>query len=385
MPAALRMRLRAVLVAPGTATVEASAVRAALTALALQVVPMRVVEAALTADVLVAAAVQSAAIPVAMVEAVIYMPVALPMVWVIMSVGPTVVSMVAVVSAPGRHMRVVTSLPGGVRRRRRWRWCSCQVAGGFAGDHDDYDADGGYHHDVALGARPIPRADLEPAMGFRPCVKSVANTPFLICTACRKYLSSRAPMEQHLAGQPHKNRMALMRYQEAAPPAHLREMNFERLWCSACNSAVDSPVVMLRHCTGRAHEQSLLLLQWTNDKASLMNRAATVRRAQDEFTRDGGDMLEFIGLRDMHVVHSAAAAAPAEPASPVPSPAELPGTHVSAVPAAPPVARSTAAPARPHAARADTAVSMQLVCDVVGEAVVVVVTVEAADHRRLVL
>lgn len=31
------------------------------------------------------------------------------------------------------------------------------------------------------------------------------------------------------------------------------------------------------------------------------------------------------------------------------------------------------------------AVSMQLVCDVVGEAVVVVVTVEAADHRRLVL
>lgn len=148
--------------------------------------------------------------------------------------------------------------------------------------------------------------------------------------------------------------MALMRYQEAAPPAHLREMNFERWWCSACNSAVDSPVAMLRHCTGRAHEQSLLLLQRMNDKASLMNLAATVRRAQDEFTRDGGDMLEFIGLPDMHMVHSAAAAAPAEPAPPVPSPAEPPGPHVPAVPAAPPVARSTAAPARPHAARAVT-------------------------------
>ncbi|KAK1866114.1 hypothetical protein I4F81_008634 [Pyropia yezoensis] len=238
-----------------------------------------------------------------MVEAVISMPVTLPMVWVNMRVGPPAVSMVAVVSAPARHTRVVASLRGGR-----------QVAGGFAGDDGDYDADGGYHYDVAGGAGP--RADLEPAIGFPPCVKSVANSTFLICTACRKYLSSRAPMEQHLAGQPHKKRMALMRYQEAAPPAHLREMNFERWWCSACNSAVDSPVAMLRHCTGRAHEQSLLLLQRMNDKASLMNLAATVRRAQDEFTRDGGDMLEFIGLPDMHMVHSAAAAAPAEPAPP---------------------------------------------------------------------
>eukprot|EP00170_Pyropia_yezoensis_P001932 contig_8263_g1936 len=112
-PAALGMRLAAVLAAPGTATVEAPAVRAALTALALPVVPMRVVEAALTADALLEAAVQSAAIPVAMVEAVISMPVTLPMVWVNMRVGPPAVSMVAVVSAPARHTRVVASLRGG--------------------------------------------------------------------------------------------------------------------------------------------------------------------------------------------------------------------------------------------------------------------------------
>ncbi|KAK1863334.1 hypothetical protein I4F81_005892 [Pyropia yezoensis] len=282
-----------------------------------------------------------------MVEAVISMPVTLPMVWVNMRVGPPAVSMVAVVSAPGRHTRVVASLRGG-------RTANAAVAvvlavhvkppaavlapvTRVAAPAPVVTADGitvSMLHiptvpvvrllavvRVMPGVRVVPAVPAVLTVLTAPPVGKVANTSGQV--------SSRAPMEQHLAGQPHKKRMALMRYQEAAPPAHLREMNFERWWCSACNSAVDSPVAMLRHCTGRAHEQSLLLLQRMNDKASLMNLAATVRRAQDEFTRDGGDMLEFIGLPDMHMVHSAAAAAPAEPAPPVPSPAEPPGPHPS--------------------------------------------------------
>ncbi|KAK1864072.1 hypothetical protein I4F81_006622 [Pyropia yezoensis] len=248
---------------------------------------MRVVEAALTADVLVAAAVQSAAIPVAMVEAVISMPVTLPMVWVNMRVGPPAVSMVAVVSAPARHTRVVASLRGGrtanaavavvlavhVKPPAAVLVPATRVGGAGAG------RDGRRHHcvDAAYTHRPGG-----PIVGGGPSNAGVRVVPAV---------------------------PAVLTVLTAPPVGKVANT-------SGQVSAVDSPVAMLRHCTGRAHEQSLLLLQRMNDKASLMNLAATVRRAQDEFTRDGGDMLEFIGLPDMHMVHSAAAAAPAEPAPP---------------------------------------------------------------------
>ncbi|KAK1862416.1 hypothetical protein I4F81_004990 [Pyropia yezoensis] len=218
------------------------------------------------------------------------------MVWVNMRIGPPAVSMVAVVSARGRHMRVVVSLRGG-------RTAKAAVAVVLAVHVKPPAAV------LVLASRVAAPAPVVAADGITASMLHMPAVPVVRLLA----------VVRHLAGQPHKKRMALMRHQEAAPPAHLREMNFERWWCSACNSAVDSPVAMLRHCTGRAHEQSLLLLQRMNDKASLMNLAATVRRVRDEFTRDGGDMLEFIGLPDMHMVHSAAPAAPAEPA---PSPSE---------------------------------------------------------------
>lgn len=52
-------------------------------------------------------------------------------------------------------------------------------------------------------------------------MKKVPLSTFFICTTCRKHLSSSAPMGQHLAGKLHKKRMALMRFQQTAPFAHL--------------------------------------------------------------------------------------------------------------------------------------------------------------------
>lgn len=106
----------------------------------------------------------------------------------------------------------------------------------------------------------------------------------MTCTICRTLLSVRAPMEQHLSGKEHKKRCQAVLQQQVAPPAHLRELDYERWRFAACNSAEESAIAMLRHCTGRAHERAVLLLHKMNDTYSLTNLKDVMTRAKDSFT-----------------------------------------------------------------------------------------------------
>lgn len=109
-------------------------------------------------------------------------------------------------------------------------------------------------------------------------------------------------MEQHLSGKEHKKRFQAVLHQQVVPPAHLRELDYERWWCAACNNAVNSAIAMVRHCTGRAHERAVLLLHKMNDTYSLTDLEDAMTRAKDSFTRNGGDMMEFPHLPDTHLM-----------------------------------------------------------------------------------